>query len=329
MHYTHRLSQKRIQQVVGWFVFVPVLILGAVLFVVAKNENLFQEKYDLTTVFDEGYDLKVASRVLLLGVPIGRIGKIEFTDQNNARFTLRILKKYQDKIRENSVAKIGKAGGFFGEPYIEITVGNRNKPIVADGGHIEGVDPLNITDIMEEIKPILESAKRTMGQGEQIAQDVRDTISTTHSAISEVQKAATRLPEIMGNIRDTTATVRETARAISGEVPAVAASARKSMDRVAEAVEDVKGTTAKLPAVVENARLATEDLKDIIHQDIPPIVRSAQGTMDDVSEILAGAKKTFPISIFATKGRARAEEDSGSGAVPGLRSLRPDDLNKE
>jgi phospholipid/cholesterol/gamma-HCH transport system substrate-binding protein len=300
-----------------------------VLFVVGKNENLFEDKYDLTTVFDEGYDLKVGSRVLLLGVQVGRISRIEFTDQNNAKFTLRILKKYQDKIRTNSVAKIGKTGGFFGEPYIEITVGNKSNPIVAEGAHIEAEDPLSITDIMAEIKPILESAKRTMGQGEQIAQEVRSTIGTGHAALSEVEKATGQLPEILGNIRQTTATVRDTARAVAGEVPGVAASARKSMDRVAEAVEDVKASTAKLPAVVDNVKATTEDLKDLVHQDIPPIVRSAQGTMDDVNEILAGAKKTFPISIFATKGRARAEEDAGSGAASGLRSLRRDDLDKE
>ena len=140
MHYTHRLSQARIHQIVGWFVLVPVLILAGVLFVVGKNENLFEEKYKITTVFSEGYGLKVGYPVMLLGVQVGRIGAIEFTEQNNAQFTLNILKKYQDKIRADSKAVIGKSGGLFGEPQIEITPGRR----VNRSSRLEGTsNPMN------------------------------------------------------------------------------------------------------------------------------------------------------------------------------------------
>ena len=54
-----------------------------------------------------------------------------------------------------------------------------------------------------------------------------------------------------------------------------------------------------------------------------------QGAMDDVNEILVGAKKTFPISIFAAKGRAARVEDNAAGAASGLRSLRADEPTKE
>ena len=113
MHYTHRLSQDRIHQIVGWFVLVPVLIMTGVLFVVGKNESIFAEKYKITTVFSEGFGLKVGYPVMLLGLQVGRIAAIEFTEQNNAKFTLQILKKYQDKIRADSKAVIGKSGGLF------------------------------------------------------------------------------------------------------------------------------------------------------------------------------------------------------------------------
>ncbi len=323
MHYTHRLSQARIHQIVGWFVLVPVLILAGVLFVVGKNENLFEEKYKITTVFSEGYGLKVGYPVMLLGLEVGRVDKIEFTDQNNAQFTLNILKKYQDKIRADSKAVVGKAGGLLGEPQIEISPGKKTEPIVPPGGHIESDEPLNL---MAEAKVLLETVGKTLARVDVIAQEVQAAIKTGQATLGHVEEASAGLPELMGNIRDTSATIKQASKDIASEVPGLTASARKSLNRVGDIVEDVKATTAKLPAAVENVKAATEDLKGLIHNDVPPLVSSVQGTMDDVSEIMAGAKKTFPISVFASKGRAARAEDSAVPSAAGLRSLRADEL---
>jgi hypothetical protein len=73
-----------------------------------------------------------------------------------------------------------------------------------------------------------------------------------------------------------------------------------------------------LQGAADNVKAVTED--------VPPLLRSVEGTLQDVDEIVMGAKQTFPISTFAAKGRAaRAEERT----VPIPRSLRRDDLVKE
>ncbi len=325
MHYTHRLSQARIHQIVGWFVLVPVLILAGVLFVVGKNENLFEEKYKITTVLSEGYGLKLGYPVMLLGLQVGRISAIEFTEQNNAQFTLQILKKYQEKIRADSKAQIGKSGGFLGEPQIEITPGKKSEPVVQAGGHIESEEPLNL---MAEAKVLLETVGKTLARVDVIAQDVQATIKTGQATLGHVEEASAGLPEVMRNVRDTSLTIKQASKDVASEIPALTASARKSLNRVGDVVEDVKASTAKIPATVENVKAMTEDLKGLIHNDVPPLITSVQDSMDDVTEILAGAKKTFPISTFAAKGRAARVEENRAASSAGLRSLRADELTK-
>jgi phospholipid/cholesterol/gamma-HCH transport system substrate-binding protein len=325
MHYTHRLSQAQIHRIVGWFVLVPVLIVAGVLFVVGKNENIFAEKYKITTVFSEGYGLKVGYPVMLLGLEVGRIAAIEFTDQNNALFTLKILKKYQDKIRADSKAVIGKSGGFLGEPQIEITAGKKSEPVVQAGGHIESDEPLNL---MAEAKELLETVGKTLARVDVIAQEVQATIKTAQATLGNVQEASAGLPKLMDNFLETSATIKQTSKDVALEVPALAANVRKTLNRVGDVVEDVKSSTAKLPAMTENFKAASEDLKGLIHNDVPPLVSSVQGSVDDVNEILAGAKKTFPISVFAAKGRAARDEDNAAFLSAGLRSLRADELTK-
>jgi phospholipid/cholesterol/gamma-HCH transport system substrate-binding protein len=326
MHYIHRISQSQIHQIVGWFVLVPAVVLGVVLFLVGNNENLFEKKYYITTVFSEGFGLRVGYPVTLLGLQVGRIDSIEFTEQNNARFKLKVLKKYQDKIRANSVARIENSGGLIGDPQIEITPGSKSEPIVADGGHIESDEGLDLT---AEAKAMLDTVKKTLAKVDGIAQEAQATLQTGHAALTHVEEASAGLPAVMNNVRETSATIKGATQNISTEVPALTANVRKTLNRVGDVVEDVKSSTAKLPPMLEDVKAATEDLKGLMHDGVPPLIQSAQGTMEDVTEILAGAKKTFPISVFAARGRAARVEEEAGGATSGLRSLRVDELNKE
>lgn len=333
MHYSHRLSQTRIHQIVGWFVFVPILIIGAVLVFVAKSEHLFEERYHITTLFSEGYGLKPGKPVVLLGIQIGKVSKVEFTEQNDAKVTLEILNRYKEKIRQNSIAKVGKSGGFVGEQQIEITVGNKDKPVIPAGGHIEAEEPFNVAELMQEIKPLVDTAKRMLVKVEAITDGVHTAVQTSNKTLDHVREASIRLPAVLDNVKETTATIREAALSATEQLPAIVAGVRGSVDRAGEAVKDVKTTTAKLPAVVDsvqgtvdNVKAMTGDLRGTVHQDVPPLVRSVQGTVDDVGEVVAGAKKTFPISAFAAKGRAARAEERAAVAP---RSLRADEVVKE
>jgi len=333
MHYSHRLSQTRLHQIVGWFVLVPILVLVGVLVLVAQSENLFEEKYHVTTLFSESFGLKPGKQVMLLGIQIGKVTKVEVTEQNDDKVTMEILKKYQEKIRQNSIAKIGKSGGFVGEPQIEITVGNKSKPLVEEGEHLEAEEPFNIAELVAEVKPLVETVKKTLVRVEEITQDAHQAVRTGNETLGHVREASTRLPAVLENVKETTATIREAALSASEQLPAIVAGVRVSVDRAGEAVKDVKTTAAKLPAVVDsvqgsvdNVKAITGDLRSTVHQDVLPLVRSAQGTVDEVGEVVAGAKKTFPVSVFAAKGRAaRAEERAA--VVP--RSLRADEVVKE
>src|SRR2546422_3887415 len=245
MHSSHRLSQTRLHQIVGWFVLVPILVLVGVLVLVAQSENLFEEKYHVTTVFSEGYGLKPGKQVMLLGIQIGEVTKVEVTEQNDAKVTMEILKKYRDKIRQNSVAKIGKSGGLVGEPQIEIAVGHRSRPVVADGGHIESEEPFNIAEVVAEARPLVETVKQTLVRGEQVTQDLQATVQTGHEAFKNVREASTRLPAILQNLKETTAALREATLSPTEQVPAITASVRASVDRAADAMRDVKTATGR------------------------------------------------------------------------------------
>src|SRR5437773_9992906 len=100
-------------------------------------------------------------------------------DQSSTRFTLTILQKYQEKIGANSVAKIGKSGGLLGDPQIEITPGNKNQPVIADGGHIESDKTF---DLMATERSMLHSTAQTPLKGDGIVEQEQATDKTGHAA---------------------------------------------------------------------------------------------------------------------------------------------------
>src|SRR2546426_976395 len=244
MHYSHRLSQTRLHQIVGWFVLVPILVLVGVVVLVAQSE---------------------------------------------------------------------------------INVGHGSRPVVADGGHIESEEPFNIAEGVAEARPLVETVKKTRVRVEEVTQDLQATVQTGHEALKNVREASTRLPAILQNLKETTAALREATLSTTEQVPAIAASVRASVDRAADAMRDGKAATGRRPGVVDSLQGAVDNVKAVT-EDVPPLLRSVEGTLQDVDEIVMGAKQTFPISTFAAKGRAaRAEERT----VPIPRSLRRDDLVKE
>jgi phospholipid/cholesterol/gamma-HCH transport system substrate-binding protein len=327
MHYTHRLTQARIHQIVGWFVLVPVLILGAVLFVIGKNENLFEEKYELGTIFSQGFGLKVGYPVVLRGIQIGRISKIEFTDDNQAKFTFQILKKYKEKIRTDSRASIGKQGGFFSEPQIEISPGSKSSAVMEAGAYVKADSPTDFAKLMAEAEPMLNTVKSTLDRVDQITKDIQATVKTGQGMLGQVQEATAGLPKMMADFTESASSIKRTSKTVSDEIPSLLASVHATMDQAKETVTAVKDATAGLPDIINTTKGITRDVQTLTHDSIPPLVDSVQGTMADVNEILAGAKKTFPISVFATRGRAAGSEQ-GTGQS-GPRSLRSDDLVNE
>ena len=87
MHYSHGLSSKRISQIAGLFVVIPLLGLIVVGIFMAKAEQIFEKKYHLRTSLSQSYGLEPGAPVLMSGVPIGRVEAVEF----NERGTIDVL----------------------------------------------------------------------------------------------------------------------------------------------------------------------------------------------------------------------------------------------
>src|SRR5512134_179144 len=111
---------------VGLFVLVGMLVLAIGIIYVTGTGTL-AAKYGLKTYLPEVEGLNVGAPVRLDGVEIGNVEEIRLNPQpgdrsQNIEVKMRIIKKYQDNIRQDSTASL-ITEGLLGNRYVSIQRG--------------------------------------------------------------------------------------------------------------------------------------------------------------------------------------------------------------
>ncbi len=326
MHYSHGLSSRRIAQIVGIFVVVPLAVLAVVGVIMAKAQHLFERKYHVKTSLSKSYGLEPGSPVLFSGIPIGRVELVDLNDRGTVDVLLQLRSRYQELVREDSEVRIAKSGIVVGQTQVDITMGSATKPALADGATIRAVEPKDIGELVDEIKPVLDSVKQTLLRVEDITKDMQAAIQTGGRVVGQVEEATRELPTLIASVRSTVSSVEHTATSL----PNLTSSITQSLSLVDGIARDVKTTTSRLPAVIDTAeqtvrsvRELTESVKGVTNE-LGPILETTQATMDDISMIVRGAKNTFPISTFVKNAGSASTDRSALG----LTSLRGDRVSR-
>lgn len=326
MHYAHSMSWGRIAQIVGAFVMIPLAGLIVVGIFMAKAEHLFEEKYTLVSTLSKSYGLEPGMPVLMAGIPIGRVQEVAFDEKGAIHVALQVRKQYQDKIRTDSVASVNKSGVLVGQTQVQIVMGSAGQPMLQDGATIKVVEPRDVGEMMDEIRPVLASVQRTLLRVEEITNSMHTAVQTGGQVLVNVEKATRELPVVVASVQRTAASVEKT----TSSLPDLTASIKKTVSTLDHIAGDVRAVTGKLPAVtdsaqeaVNNIKAATESVKNLA-REMPPLVRTANATLEDVNTIVRGAKKTFPVSTMIKNAEPKDTARTGSG----LQSLRGDQISK-
>lgn len=325
MHYAHSMSWGRIAQIVGAFVMIPLAGLVVVGIFMAKAEHLFEEKYILVATMTQSHGLEPGMPVLMAGIPIGRVQEVAFDAKGAIHLALQVRREFQDKIRTDSVATVSKSNLLVGQTRVRIAMGSPDKPMLQDGATITVLEPRDVAELMDEIKPVLASVQRTLLRVEEITKDVHTAVQSTGQIVANVEQASRELPVVVASVQRTAAAVERTTAAL----PRLAGSVQKTMttvDQIAVNVRSVTGSISPLlvatQEAVNNLKATSEALKGLT-KEVPPMVRSAHNAIEDVNTMLRGAKRTFPVNTMF-----KNAEPQETGKSSGMQSLRGDQIGR-
>jgi len=304
---------------VGVFVLVALAVFLGLVYALGARARLFEARYTIHADFTEVGGLVEGATVRLAGVQIGRVTGVHLPGEpgGKVRVNLTIARRYSDRIRKNSIARI-ETQGLLGDKIVEITVGNATAPPVAPGEVLAARDPADfgrviaagaetakdvgalaatLRETAEKVNQskLIEDAATTVNKLGRVVDQVEHGRGWAHALVYEEPLALRRLNELIATTQTLVERVEKGQGAAGVLVsPESTASAKRfvaAMDRISGMVEQPEREPGLLPGLLFDPkyRPVLEDLRTVAHN------------LREVSDRLAGGRGTLG-SLVADSG---------------------------
>jgi phospholipid/cholesterol/gamma-HCH transport system substrate-binding protein len=303
---------------VGLFVLMGLAAILIVVYLLGARARLFEARYTIHAEFTEVGGLTEGATVRLAGVQIGRVTDVNLPSQpgGKVRVDMSIARKYSDRIRKDSVARI-ETQGLLGDKILEITVGTATAPAVAAGETLGSREPFDLGQMMNESAQIVRSVGELAGSLREttetlnqsgIIDDAAETVAAAKKVTSDVGRLVNDIEKGTGwahaliyeepvALRKTNELIASAQRTLdridrgegtigvmtSAESTAAAKRLVAAMNRLGEMLDRPAGDDGLLPGLLFDPKYKSvlDDLRVVAHN------------FRDVSDRLAGGKGTL------------------------------------
>jgi phospholipid/cholesterol/gamma-HCH transport system substrate-binding protein len=309
-------SPRSIEVKVGVLILSALVLLAA--FILIMGGVSFQPTYSIFVDFDNPGGLQNGAPVRIAGVKVGKIAEIGFRGgadplgkrQALVRLKVQIEKQYQASVHENSIFYVTNQS-VLGEQFLAIEPGSSDRPVLAEGASVRGLDPPRLDMLIAEMYELLHSTVSAMRDNKAEIADAFEGLRKTIKGSGDfMDKNGARLDRIAANVEKITVDGDETIRAArarfvdSPQIDRILANA----DRLSgDAARDVPPLLADARGTLANARRASDAVGD------PKQAAKLKQAIDDVAEITA---RTKTVTVDAESILAHVKRGKGTvGAV--------------
>lgn len=274
---------------VGLFVAAGIAIFVFVIVMLGSEENMFEENYVLHASFSDISGLREGASIRLAGLDVGVVTTIEFPPdigEKQVFVHMRVAKRFQDRIRKDSVAQISTQG-VLGDKYISLTLGSAQEPAHNYDAWLLSEDPTDLLDGVEEIKLNILS----------ITQNIDEILKGEQGA-----NAVASLAEIIESVRSVLKEVEEGRGLVHTLVYDKSVSTK------------LKSALASVDTVAADVALLTEEIKTgdgaihaLIYEDqLTGVIASLDKTVEDIDAVIVEIKEgdgTLHSLIYTEEGQ--------------------------
>ncbi len=141
----------------GLFIIGGLAIFVITIFIIGKQEHLFDPVFKISTTFKNVSGLEAGSNIRYSGINVGTVDKIKIINDTTVRVDMMIKRSVQQFIKDDCEAGIGSAG-VIGDRILIITQGSADAPLVKDGAFIGSKEPIEADAIMESTQITADNA---------------------------------------------------------------------------------------------------------------------------------------------------------------------------
>lgn len=291
MHYIHRYSLKTLEKIVAFFIFFSLISFLLIFFVIGKKKGMFEPEYRLTTLLNEGYGLTPGTIVKLAGIEVGAVESVNFTPENKVEVVIKIRKKFQEKIRSNSVVGITREG-LAGEKFLNITLGSMDSSILENGDKIRTHTAVEITDLADKITPTIEHIEKISANLVEITEKLISPSGELAITLKNIQDITTDIKEGKGSLGSL---IRDDKR-LYKDIDALLKLSKKIAKNLEETTISLKTSAAETPKTVEKINSTIDETKKLV---------------EDARQIVDAAKKHWLIRGYVEEEAKKEEAKKG------------------
>ena len=278
-HYIHRISYTTQERLVGAFVLIAVFILIGLLLSSGKK-NLFEE---YITIYGEMQSVQAINKnteVTISGLTAGSVSSVDITDDNKIILTMKILKKYHNLLREDSVAKLSSFNfAVIQKSVIEISAGSMNKPLLKDESTLQITEAFNIKELLNSIEPLFVT--------------LEDSILKMNQILSEID------PDKLG-------TTLDNVHAITTDIKEISEHIRAGKGLIGQSLHDedfrnsITTTTKNIEQASVKINLLLNEVRQQI-QNVPELLEKIGPLLNEADRTIKGAQNIWPLSSAVEK----------------------------
>ena len=282
---------------VNAFLLIALLLVLAFIGLVAYKQGWFVHQTGINFVTRNSLGINKGMPVKLYGFTIGNVSDMRLA-QNGVAVRLSIISSYVERLPRGSRAKLTRESGVVGASVIEIIPGKGEQALIEDE-YIDFEPARGIADIIDDFRrqavPAFNEIKNVMSQfnrsGEEVTASMQamrrefERIPETHRAVQKLLESATRATE---NVERITAHVEKAAPALVGKLST---------------------TLDSLNAAAGTIQRTGKEAEDLMHR-LKPAVALGENTVRDASDVIAAAKRSWPLKDQFRQGDALLPIDS-------------------
>ncbi len=131
----------------GFFIVGGLALFVIVIFLIGRQQNLFNPVFKITANFYNVSGLQVGNNVRFSGINVGIVDNIHIINDSTVQVDMLLRKNVQEFIKNDSEAAIGSEG-IIGDRLIIISQGSFDAPVIKNAQQISSVEPVETDAII-------------------------------------------------------------------------------------------------------------------------------------------------------------------------------------
>jgi phospholipid/cholesterol/gamma-HCH transport system substrate-binding protein len=246
----------------GMFIAGGIAVFVIAIFIIGKQQHLFDPVFKITTNFLNVSGLQVGNNVRFSGITVGTVDNITIINDSTVQVDLMIKRSVQQFIKADCKAGIGSEG-IIGDKVVIITQGSFDAALAKDGQHILSKEPVETDDIIVSLQATSINAQVVTLQLAEIMTNINNGQGTLGRLIQD-STVAENINQIIGNFKtssegldETIEVTKENVFAFMESLKKTAAKSEVASNQLGEIMIKINSGEGTLGRLIQDTTLAT------------------------------------------------------------------------